>query len=236
MKIQSDDLYIITPYINHWQFGGVGTIHLDYDLAPYVDKSFKKLYIKAIIKDSRDFNRKELYKLSKDEFDNWVDDHELEYLNKHKILKTDIYIDNKKKLKRKYYNQAMFDLMIEGRQATEALYHNLNTLESRQGSQVPFTSINLGRDTSTEGRLVNQWIFEASLNGVGKNHTTSIFPISIFQYKQGCNANPEDPNYDLKKLAIKSLTRRIYPNMCNCDWSEAHETEGDIDTYFSTMG
>lgn len=103
-------------------------------------------------------------------------------------------------------------------------------------SQVPFTSINLGRDTSTEGRLVNQWIFEASLNGVGKNHTTSIFPISIFQYKQGCNANPEDPNYDLKKLAIKSLTRRIYPNMCNCDWSEAHETEGDIDTYFSTMG
>ena len=103
-------------------------------------------------------------------------------------------------------------------------------------SQVPFTSNNFGRDTSTEGRLISQWLLEASLSGTGKNHQTSIFPISIFSYKQGVNANPEDPNYDLKKLSIKSLAKRIYPNFANGDWSQAHEDPDDIDTIFSTMG
>ena len=124
----------------------------------------------------------------------------------------------------------------EGKQAAQGLYHNLNTLESRQGSQVPFTSINLGRDTSFEGRLVTKWIMEASIDGIGRHHLTSIFPISIFQYKQGTNANVGDPNYDLKQLALKSMSKRIYPNWCNCDWSQAHEDENNPDTYFATMG
>lgn len=124
----------------------------------------------------------------------------------------------------------------EGAQAAQGLYHNLNTLESRQGSQVPFTSINLGRDTSPEGRLVTKWMMEASIEGIGKFHLTSIFPISIFQYKSGTNANPEDPNYDLKQLALKSMSKRIYPNWCNGDWSQAHEDPDNPDSFFSTMG
>ena len=136
----------------------------------------------------------------------------------------------------KAYTYALKSLEREGRQSAEALFHNLNTLESRAGSQVPFTSINYGRDETTEGRLVSKWLLNASLNGIGKHHLTPIFPISIFQYKNGCNANPEDKNYDLKQLAIKSLSKRIYPNFVNCDWSEAHENPLDPDTFFSTMG
>lgn len=147
-------------------------------------------------------------------------------------------IDNPE-LKEKHpevYKYAMDMLEKEGSQSAQGLYHNLNTLESRQGSQVPFTSINLGRDTSVEGRLVTKWIMEASIDGIGKFHLTSIFPISIFQYKVGCNANKEDANYDLKQLALESMSKRIYPNWCNCDWSQAHEDEDNPDTYFSTMG
>lgn len=134
------------------------------------------------------------------------------------------------------YEYAMDMLEREGRQAAQGLYHNLNTLESRQGSQVPFTSINLGRDTSPEGRLVTRWIMEASIDGIGQHHVTSIFPISIFQYKKNVNAEPNNPNYDLKQLALESMSKRIYPNWANGGWSQAHEDENDPDTYFSTMG
>lgn len=99
----------------------------------------------------------------------------------------------------------------------------------------PFTSINLGRDTSPEGRLVTKWIFNASIDGIGKHHLTSIFPISIFQYKKGVNADKGDVNYDLKQLALKSMSKRIYPNWCNCDWSQAHEDSNNPDTFFSTI-
>ena len=128
----------------------------------------------------------------------------------------------------KAYAYAMDMLEREGKQAAQGLYHNLNTLESRQGSQVPFTSINLGRDTSPEGRMVTKWIMEASLDGIGRHHLTSIFPISIFQYKKGTNAEVGDANYDMKKLALESMSKRIYPNWCNCDWSQAHEDEDNI--------
>lgn len=83
---------------------------------------------------------------------------------------------------------------------------------------------------------MTKWMMEASIDGIGKHHLTSIFPISIFQYKPGVNANPEDPNYDLKRLALESMSKRIYPNWANCNWSQANETEGDPDTFFGTMG
>lgn len=198
------------------QFGGVGSIHLDYDLAPFVKKSFIKHFkdgIKYILEDNS-------------------------LLIDGNILEEEIFIDNEyiKNTYSKVYKYAIDMLNKEGKQAAQGLYHNLNTLESRQGSQVPFTSINLGRDTSTEGKLVTKWIMEASLDGIGKHHLTSIFPISIFQYKQGVNANKEDINYDLKQLALTSMSKRIYPNWCNGDWSQAHEDETDPDTFFSTMG
>ena len=194
------------------QFGGVGTIHLDYDLAPFVKKSFYKHYVNGV---------------------KYIENRDIDY-----SLHPDLSIDESdyKVYSHKAYEYAMDMLEKEGKQAAQGLYHNLNTLESRQGSQVPFTSINVGRDTSPEGKLVTKWIMEASIDGIGRHHLTSIFPISIFQYKVGTNANENDKNYDLKQLALKSMSKRIYPNWCNCDWSQAHEDENNIDTYFSTMG
>ena len=199
------------------QFGGVGTVHADYDLAPFVTKSFRK-HMRNYLTD--------------------VEDQSLE--NAEIILKQHgpINMDNQelKKAMPAAFAYAMKQMEREGTQASEAMFHNLNTLESRAGSQVPFTSINFGRDTSTEGRFVSRKMLEASLAGIGKHHLTPIFPISIFQYKAGCNANPGDPNYDLKQLAIESLSKRIYPNFVNCDYSEAHEDLNNPDTYFATMG
>lgn len=196
------------------QFGGVGSIHLDYDLAPFVKMSFSKHFKDGL---------------------KWLSDESDEYINS---IPKELEVDSEFAKLRfpKAYEYAIEMLESEGKQAAQGLYHNLNTLESRQGSQVPFTSINLGRDTSTEGRLVTKWIMEASIDGIGEHHLTSIFPISIFQYKNGVNAKPGDPNYDLKQLALKSMSKRIYPNWVNGNWSQAHEDENNPDTYFSTMG
>ena len=200
------------------QFGGVGTVHLDYDLAPFVKRSFYKHWqdgIKYIgqvyIPDDVD--------VFQGAPDMSIEDYPKDSANERHI-----------------YRYAMDMLNKEMKQSAEALYHNLNTLESRAGSQVPFTSINFGRDTSVEGRMVSKVMLNASLAGIGKHHKTSIFPISIFQRKRGINANEGDVNYDLQKLALESLSKRIYPNFCNCDWSQAHESIDDPDTYFSTMG
>ena len=196
------------------QFGGVGTIHADYDLAPFIKKSFSK-HFKNGLKYIEKVENKIIDKVSEDV-----------------SVADEIY-------KAKYpaaFDYAIDMLKEEVKQSCEALFHNLNTLESRQGGQVPFTSINYGRDTSPEGRMVIRGFLEASINGIGEHHLTSIFPISIFQLKKGVNKYPGDPNYDLYQLALKSLSKRIYPNIVNCDWSEAHEDENNIDTFMSTMG
>ena len=197
------------------QFGGVGTVHLDYDLAPFVKMSFRK-HFKQYFTDVEDYSN---------------DNAEI-------LLKTlePIEVSNEELKSQNAYSYAMKQLEREGRQSAEALFHNLNTLESRAGSQVPFTSINFGRDTSIEGRMVSRWMLEASMSGIGKHHLTPIFPISIFQYKANCNANPGDTNYDLKQLALESMSKRIYPNFVNCDYSQANENPLDIDTYYATMG
>lgn len=102
-------------------------------------------------------------------------------------------------------------------QSVEGMYHNLNTLQSRSGNQLPFTSINYGTCTLPAGRMVTKALLEVSMQGLGKNGVTSIFPCGIFQYKKGVNDKPGTPNYDLKRLALESTTRRIYPNYANCD-------------------
>lgn len=114
--------------------------------------------------------------------------------------------------------------------------YRIKSLYDNKVSQLPFTSINLGRNTTTEGRLINKWVFETSIEGIGRLNRTSIFPISIFQYKKGVNAHKGEPNYDIKKLAIKSLTKRIYPNIVNCDWLQNKEDINNPNTYMSTMG
>lgn len=104
-------------------------------------------------------------------------------------------------------------------QAVEGLYHNLNTLQSRSGNQLPFSSINYGTCTLTEGRMIIEALLNVSIEGLGTNGVTSIFPCGIFQYMKGVNDKPGTPNYDMYQLALKSTSQRLYPNYCNCNWS-----------------
>ncbi len=196
------------------QFGGTGSCHIDYDLEEQVDISFKKHFADAMFY----FEDKEI---------NW------------KELGPEICVENIEKLKEEYpklTKYALRELDREGLQSAQGLYHNLNTLESRPGSQVPFTSINLGRRTTEAGRMITRWLMMASLDGIGKHHKTSIFPISIFQYKKGINDIEGTTNYDLKQLAIESMSKRIYPNWVNGDWSKNIEDPNNPDTEMATMG
>lgn len=124
----------------------------------------------------------------------------------------------------------------ELKQGAQALIHNLASLQSRPGSQLPFSSLNLGSDTSEDGRLACRAILEAMIEGVGPNHTTPPFPILCFQVKKGINRNPEDPNYDLYKLAIECAARRLTPNFVNLDSSVCHSDPDDPDTWLTSMG
>ena len=137
----------------------------------------------------------------------------------------------------KVYKYALAMTEKEIYQAVEGLYHNLNTLQSRSGNQLPFTSINYGTCTLPEGRMVTKALLDVLYKGLGKLHKTSVFPCGIFQMKTGINRKPGDPNYDLFQLALKCTAKRLYPNYANCDWSgNAGYDPNDPRTYFSTMG
>ena len=111
-----------------------------------------------------------------------------------------------------------------------------NTLQSRSGNQLPFSSINYGTCTLPEGRMVIKALLDESIKGIGKLHKTPIFPCGIFQLKKGVNRKPGEPNYDLFKLALQSTSQRLYPNYANVDWSgNAGYDENDPKTYFSTI-
>ena len=135
------------------------------------------------------------------------------------------------------YRYALDMTEKELEQAVEGLYHNLNTLQSRSGNQLPFTSINYGTCTLPEGRMVIKALLEGSIKGVGKFHKTPIFPCGIFQVMKGVNKEPGTPNYDLYRLALESTAKRLYPNYANVDWGgNAGYDPSDPTTYFSTMG
>ncbi len=122
-------------------------------------------------------------------------------------------------------------------QAMEALIHNLNTMHSRAGAQIPFSSLNYGTDMSPEGRLVMKSILLATEAGLG-NGETPIFPIQIFKVKEGVNYNPQDPNYDLFKLACRVSAKRLFPNFSFMDapYNAQYYKEGDINTEVAYMG
>lgn len=122
-------------------------------------------------------------------------------------------------------------------QAMEAFVHNLNTMHSRAGAQVPFSSINFGTDTSAEGRMIIKNILLAIEAGLG-NGETAIFPVSIFKVKEGINYNPEDPNYDLFKLAMKVSAKRLFPNFAFIDapFNLQYYRPGDPNTEIAYMG
>lgn len=193
------------------QFGGVSATHLDWTMVPYVRKSFFKHYEEGL---------------------KWLDStYKYSYNNKMSID------DENYKKNDKVYKYALERTSQELNQAVEGLYHNLNTLQSRSGNQLPFTSINYGTCTLPEGRMVIKALLEGSIKGVGKVHKTPIFPCGIFQYMKGVNDKEGTPNYDLFKLALESTSKRLYPNYANVDWSNnAGYDRKDPRTYFSTMG
>ena len=194
------------------QFGGVSASHLDWTMVPYVRLSFFKHY-----KDGM----------------NYIEEMELsEDYNGQMSIEDEKY----KKFPR-VYKYAMDKTEKELMQAVQGMYHNLNTLQSRSGNQLPFTSINYGTCTLPEGRMVTKALLEGSIEGVGKVRKTPIFPCGIFQCMKGVNRAPGDPNYDLFKLALRSTAQRLYPNYVNVDWSvNAGYDRNDPKTYVSTMG
>lgn len=202
------------------QFGGVSATHLDWTMVPYVRMSFFKHYIDGIKYIYPDVYETKNESWWKGQFNPEISIDETFY-----------------HLYEKAYDYAMDMTTRETYQACEGLFHNLNTLQSRSGNQLPFTSINYGTCTLPEGRMVIKALLDVSINGLGKLHKTSIFPCGIFQLKKGVNRKPGDPNYDLFRLALRSTAQRLYPNYANVDWSgNAGYDPEDPRTYFSTMG
>ena len=210
------------------QFGGVSATHLDWTMVPYIRKSFYKHFLDGV----KYCQKGQMIGLM-----GVYEDFDLSNA-KETWIKTQASInDNVFTRNEIAYKYAMDMTVKEVHQAAEGLFHNLNTLQSRSGNQLPFTSINFGTCTLPEGRMVTKALLEVSIEGLGHLHRTSIFPCSIFQCMNGVNRKPGDPNYDLYQLALKSTALRLYPNYANVDWSgNAGYDINDPRTYFSTMG
>ncbi len=187
-------VYFQTQSMN--QFGGVSATHIDWTFVPFVRKSFYKYYKKHAC---RILN---------------IDDIDYSFNNNMSIEDEDYKVYCKQA-----YDWAMEDTKAEALQTMESMLHNLNTLTSRSGNQLPFTSICYGRCTLPEGKLIVNALLDAWEEGIGVNHLTPIFPCGIFQVKKGINDKPGTPNYDLKQRVLKIVDHRIYPNFSNGDWS-----------------
>ena len=197
------------------QFGGVSATHLDWTMVPYVRKSFRKHWNDGL------------------KYMAFWPVTEEDYVKEDKPINDYCNFDDYKDI----YRYAMEQTIKETRQAAEGLYHNLNTLQSRSGNQLPFTSINYGTCTLPEGRMVIDALLDVSIEGLGRLRKTSVFPCGIFQSMRGVNQRPGDPNYDLFQKALRSTAQRLYPNYANVDWSgNAGYDRNRPETYFSTMG
>ena len=199
------------------QHGGQAIPNFDWAMAPGVNKSYRK-NIRSNIEHYNAFTGKDIQ----------IDDKKLDKLT---------YTQRIKGIPDKIFDMAIEDTKRQTYQAMEGLVHNLNTMHSRAGAQVPFTSLNFGTDTSPEGRLVNEQFLLATEAGLGRGETP-IFPISIFKVKEGVNYNPEDPNYDLFKLAMRVSAKRLFPNFTFLDapFNLKFYKQGDYHTEVATMG
>ena len=216
------------------QHGGQSIPAFDFYMAPGVLKTFKKEFKQAIYEllDFTDF----ISFVNMDKVATTVD--------KLNSIEVDInvfepfYKDSSevRRIFDKAYETAMAKTDRATYQAMEAFVHNLNTMHSRAGAQVPFSSINFGTDTSPEGRMVMKNYLLSIDAGLGKNETP-IFPISIFKVKEGVNYNPGDPNYDLFKLSCKVSAKRLFPNFSFMDSPfNAQYYKGDYNTEVCYMG
>ena len=208
------------------QHGGQSIPDFDYAMAPGVRKTYRSLYIQNLgkminllkdIEDGEEIAGSVLKQIEKEKgaVPSMADESdyiavEREYLKEY--LKED-EIEKVQRYAKKYADK---EIERSTYQAMEALVHNLNTMHSRAGAQIPFSSINYGTDTSPEGRLVMECVLKATEAGLGGGETP-IFPIHIFKVKEGVNYNPEDPNYDLFRLACRVSAKRLFPNFSFID-------------------
>ena len=217
------------------QHGGQSIPAFDYYLAPGVVKTFRKQF-KQMISDYLDIT----------DFGKFVSMNSIaKEIDKLNSIDVDLSIfdrfckesEEMKKLFKLSYEKALKKTDRMTYQAMEAFVHNLNTMHSRAGAQVPFSSINFGTDTSSEGRMVIKNYLLSVDAGLGQNETP-IFPISIFKVKEGVNYNPEDPNYDLFKLSCKVSAKRLFPNFSFLDspYNLEYYKEGDYRTEVCYMG
>lgn len=232
------------------QHGGQSVPNFDYGMAPGVRKTYKKLYWNNlgktinILKDVEDGEDrvKTLGKKIEEEtqavpcmaWDNDYKDLEKKALKEEFSNLTDEEIELVQGKAKKFADK---EIRRKTFQAMEAFVHNLNTMHSRAGAQVPFSSINYGTDTSPEGRLAIEMVLKATEEGLG-NGETPIFPIHIFKVKEGVSYNPEDPNYDLFKLACKVSAKRLFPNFSFLDapFNAQYYVPGDHNTECAYMG
>ena len=201
------------------QHGGQSIPNFDYAMAPGVNKSFRKALKRNLAKYNK-FAGKKLDLEIKDTY---------EYGNPKPLEKA--------KWPKEVIEASNEDVENETLQAMEGFVHNLNTMHSRAGAQVPFTSINFGTDTTAAGRLVSLDLLQATENGLGKGETP-IFPISILKVKEGVNYNPKDPNYDIFKRSMEVSAKRLFPNFCFVDapYNLKYYKKGDYRTEIATMG
>ena len=229
------------------QHGGQSIPYFDYGMADGVRKTFKRLYytnIGKIIdikydKENTVDKVKEYAKKIEEEqglVPCMANDNEYMKAEKAELSKFIPEVDIEK-IQDLAFKYATKEVKRATYQAMEAFIHNLNTMHSRAGAQIPFSSINYGTDTSVEGRLVMENVLLATESGLG-NGETPIFPIQIFKMKEGVNYNEGDPNYDLFKLACRVSAKRLFPNFSFIDapFNYQYYKEGDPDTEVAYMG
>lgn len=230
------------------QHGGQSIPFFFFFLAEGVYKTFKKLYINNMSKALELYEGIEALDEIRD-IVSYVEENtdtkasislDESYINLEKrelINRLNIKDDVAEKSQKFAYKEAYKETDRNTYQAMEAFIHNLNTMHSRAGAQVPFSSVNFGTDTSEEGRLVTKNLLLSVEKGLG-NGETAIFPILIFKVKEGINLNPEDHNYDLFKLACRVSAKRLFPNFSFIDapFNAKYYVEGDPDTEATYMG
>ena len=230
-------LVVIMQLQSTQMFGGVAAM-ADFALVPYVRKSFKKHYLKRALED---------YMMDRDMMDAEESEEIKTILWKHPVKAAWYSLDDEtlngiEKAFNKWYMEtkgltdedfrfsatnlnptrkefALQDTRKETHQAVEGLYHNLVSIQARSGNMLPFSSLNYGCCTEPEGRLITEELILGCINGIGKHHSTAVFPCGIFISKNGANRHPGEPNYDLFLLSLASTAKRLYPNYANANWS-----------------
>lgn len=217
------------------QHGGQSIPALDYYLAPGVLKTFKKQF-KQTIYDFLDLDGF-IGVINIDRIIREIDKIESVDVNLEEFSDYQKGSNRVKEIFKLASEKALQKTDRATQQAMEAFVHNLNTMHSRAGAQVPFSSVNFGTDISPEGRMVTKNLLLATDRGLG-NGETPIFPVSIFKVKEGVNYNKEDPNYDLFRLACKVSAKRLFPNFAFVDapFNLQFYKPGDVNTEIAYMG